>query len=123
MTKLQDIARKLLFLVEEAAKLYEGKLKEVFGSSEIPRFDILILGMGPDGHTCSLFPGHKLLDVCFCSYVILPPPTFYRVSTKQFFLALNYVLCWTIIIVVCRAAIKPPTTKFHSKLLVTARLI
>ncbi|XP_017484519.1 PREDICTED: probable 6-phosphogluconolactonase [Rhagoletis zephyria] len=49
--------------LDECAAEYERKLRKEFGRSTdgIPEFDLLLLGMGPDGHTCSLFPNHALL--------------------------------------------------------------
>ena len=42
-----------------AAADYEREMREALG--EAPRLDVAILGMGPDGHVCSLFPGHAAL--------------------------------------------------------------
>ena len=43
--------------VEDCAVRYEAELRAYFGETS-PRFDLIVLGMGPDGHTASLFPGH-----------------------------------------------------------------
>jgi 6-phosphogluconolactonase len=48
---------------ERAARDYENTLREHFGlpSGEFPRFDFILLGMGGDGHTGSLFSGSPAL--------------------------------------------------------------
>jgi len=51
---------------QDCAARYEAELKRLYGAPYLdpnrPFFDIMLLGLGEDGHTCSLLPGQPVLE-------------------------------------------------------------
>lgn len=75
--------------LDDSAKEFSGLIARELGdfSSQSSVFDILILGMGPDGHVASLFPGHHYPSGWIISESNSPKPPTKRLSFS--FAALN----------------------------------
>jgi len=73
---------------DEAAEAYEEELRKFFQTEDVPRFDLILLGIGADGHTASLFPWTAALEVHDRWVVANPVP---RLGTTRITLTLPVI--------------------------------
>lgn len=86
--------------VEECAVDYSGKLEPFLNENN--GFDILLMGCGPDGHTCSLFPGHVLFtDAANITELVVSISDSPKPPSQRVTLSLNYINNSTFILFLC----------------------